>query len=307
MKKFHSILTYSVFGYFYREEICSSLQKEDVTPKLVAFLANTDPAAETYANFTAKSCAQVGITFELRKVTRDQLEDKIIEANTDPDVHGIFVYYPVYGGGQDQYLQNVVSAKKDVEGLCHKYLYNMYHNIRFLDEGKETKCILPCTPLAVIKVLEHIGVYNKMLVYGNRLHGRVITVINRSEVVGRPLAALLANDGAKVYSVDINGVQEYHRGNGLKHLKHEVFDTTFKLEDVLPISDVVVTGVPSPNFKIKTELLKDGVVAINVSSSNNFNEDVETRASMYAKAIGKVTIAMLQRNIVRLYKYYFAS
>src|SRR6185312_13921742 len=66
------------------------------------------------------------------------------------------------------------------------------------------------------QILEHIGIYNKMLPYGNRLHGRHITVINRSEVVGRPLAALLANDGAKVYSVDENGILEFHRGEGIK-------------------------------------------------------------------------------------------
>lgn len=66
----------------------------------------------------------------------------------------------------------------------------------------------------------------------------------------------------------------------------------------------MITAVPSPQFKIKTELLKDGVVAINISYCNNFNDDVKSRASFYAKAIGKVTIAMLQRNIVRLYKYY---
>ena len=64
--------------------------------------------------------------------------------------------------------------------------------------------------------------YNSVLPYGNRLHGRVITVINRSEIVGRPLAALLANDGGKVYSVDINNIQEFHRGAGLKLKKHEV-------------------------------------------------------------------------------------
>lgn len=87
------------FFLTFRDEICSALQKEEVPPKIVAFLANADPAAETYANFSAKSCAQVGIQFELRKVTRDQLEDKIIEANEDTTVHGIFVYYPVYGGG----------------------------------------------------------------------------------------------------------------------------------------------------------------------------------------------------------------
>jgi len=70
--------------------------------------------------------------------------------------------------------------------------------------------------------LEHIGIYNKILPYGNRLHGRHITIINRSEVVGRPLAALLANDGAKVYSVDEHGILEFHRGEGIKLMKHEV-------------------------------------------------------------------------------------
>jgi methylenetetrahydrofolate dehydrogenase (NAD+) len=70
--------------------------------------------------------------------------------------------------------------------------------------------------------LEYIGVYNPILLYGNRLHGRVITIINRSEIVGRPLAALLANEGGKVYSVDINNIQEIHRGTGLKLKKYEV-------------------------------------------------------------------------------------
>lgn len=54
------------------------------------------------------------------------------------------------------------------------------------------------------------------------ISGRVITIINRSEVVGRPLAALLANDGAKVFSVDIENVQEFHRGPGLKYSTHQV-------------------------------------------------------------------------------------
>lgn len=54
-------------------------------------------------------------------------------------------------------------------------------------------------------MLEFVGVYNKLLEWGDRARGKVITVINRSEVVGRPLAALLANDGARVLSVDING------------------------------------------------------------------------------------------------------
>ncbi len=64
--------------------------------------------------------------------------------------------------------------------------------------------------------------YNRVLPYGDRLHGRIITVINRSEVVGRPLAALLANDGARVFSVDIKDIFEFHRGQGLSLKRHEV-------------------------------------------------------------------------------------
>ena len=98
----------------------------------------------------------------------------------------------------------------------------MYHNIRFMDETQTMKCIIPCTPLAMVKFLEYIGVYNRILDYGRRLHGRIITIVNRSEVVGRPLAALLANDGARVYSVDVQDIMEFHRGEGLKFSKHEV-------------------------------------------------------------------------------------
>lgn len=69
---------------------------------------------------------------------------------------------------------------------------------RYIDTAKTKKCVLPCTPLAVVKALEHLDVYDHGLPEGNRLRGKKVTVINRSEVVGRPLAAMLANDGAQV-------------------------------------------------------------------------------------------------------------
>jgi len=203
----------------------------------------------------------------------------------------------------------VFDEQKDVEGLSHTWIKRMYHNIRWLDEAKTKKAILPCTPLAVIKVwghpciadlkiLEHLRAYNTILPYGNRLYGRTITVVNRSEIVGRPLAALLANDGAKVYSVDITGVQLYHRGAGIKLRKHEVQDTNLTLEDVAPQSDIIITGVPSANYKFPTQLIKDGTICINFSSEKNFdNAGVKEHASIYVPAIGKVTIAMLLRNL----------
>ncbi len=135
------------------------------------------------------------------------------------------------------------------------------------------------------------------------MHGRTITVINRSEVVGRPLAALLANDGAKVISVDVNGLLEFHRGEGLKLKKHVVSETSVTFEEALAQSDVVITGVPSPNYKVKTSLLKDGVVAINFSSFKNFQDDIKSKASIYVPSVGKVTVSMLERNLLRLQEY----
>ena len=192
-----------------------------------------------------------------------------------------------------------MSIDKDVEGLSHRYIFNMYQNIRFLDPASTKKSILPCTPLAVIKILEYLRIYNTILPYGNRLHGRTITVINRSEVVGRPLAALLANDGAHVYSVDIADVQEFTRGVGLRKRRHEVNEKPgWTLENCLPLSDVVISGVPGDKYKVPLEKMKDGAMCINFSSERNFTPEVKEKASIYVPAIGKVTIAVLLRNLL---------
>ena len=141
-------------------------------------------------------------------------------------------------------------------------------------------------------------------------------MINRSEVVGRPLAALLANDGANVYSVDINGVQQFHRGEGLRKRRHEVTEKPgWTLEDCLPVSDVVISGVPGEKYKVPLNLLRQGAVCINFSSERvsidyaeiqilklidyqNFSPEVKEKASIYVPAIGKVTIVVLLRNLL---------
>lgn len=195
------------------------------------------------------------------------MEGHILAANQDDGVDGIIVYYPIFNNRQDQYLQQLTDVSKDVEGLSHRYIFNLYQNNRFLDDLKLQKSILPCTPLAVIKILEYLRIYNIILPYGNRLFGHSITVVNRSEVVGRPLAALLANDGACVYSVDVAGVQQFTRGEGIKKKRHEVVEKEgWCMKDCLPLSDVVISGVPGDSFRIPTELLREGAVCINFSS-----------------------------------------
>lgn len=158
------------------------------------------------------------------------------------------------------------------------------------------KSILPCTPLAVIKCLEYAGVYNQLLKYGDRAFGKTVTVINRSEVVGRPLAALLANDGARVFSVDIDSIQEYTKRpkvdntdqsiNGAKpkrtfHPSHVVHACTLTLEECLAVSDVVISAVPSLTYKVSTDALKDGCIAVNVAGEKNFEDSVREKVSFW--------------------------
>lgn len=75
------------------------------------------------------------------------------------------------------------------------------------------------------------------------------------------------------------------------------------LEECLAVSDVVVSAVPSANYKVKTEWLKDGCVCINVAADKNFEKDVRDKASLYIPAVGKITIIMLLRNLLRLREY----
>lgn len=299
----------STISKIYDEEIQSKVTAmKSIRPQgplLVGFLANNDPAAEMYARWTQKTSEALGIRYELRQFEdKDLLEENIIEANNDDSVDGIMIYFPVFGNAQDQYLQQVVDKSKDVEGLNFVYYQNLYHNVRYLDNDRNLKSILPCTPLAIVKILEYLKIYNPLLPDGNQMYGKKCVVINRSEIVGRPLAALLANDGAIVYSVDVNNIQKFTRGESLKLIKHQVEDlgnySEDLLKDVCKDADVIITGVPSESYKFPTEYIRDGAICINFSSHKNFREDVKTKASLYVPMTGKVTIAMLLRNMLRL-------
>lgn len=288
----------------FTEEITNQVKDLDFTPRLVGFLANDDPAAEMYANWTGKTCESLGFKYDLIQVDKNELESALIKANKDDEVNGIMVYFPVFGNNQDQYLQQLISTEKDVEGLNFLYYHNLYHNVRFLDAPiNEQKSILPCTPLAIVKILEYLGVYNNILHYGNRLYGKKVLVVNRSEIVGRPLAALLANDGATVYSVDINNVQQFTRGDDLLEHRHKVIELSgdeYSVETLAPRCDVIITGVPSDNYKFPSSYVSNGAVVINFASAKNFTDDIKQKAGLYVPSIGKVTISMLLRNLLRL-------
>lgn len=171
--------------------------------------------------------------------------------------------------------------------------------MRFLDYPTNTKkCLLPCTALSVVKILEAVpGCYDKSKVAGKQTEGKVVTVINRSEIVGRPLAAMLANDGAEVYSVDINSIYLFKGGR-----LHPVEGET--VESCVRKSNIVVTGVPTKSYRLPTEWIQKNTTVVNVASFKNVDQEelLKIEGVTYVPMVGKVTVAMLERNLVRLYE-----
>mmetsp|Transcript_346 Transcript_346/g.843 ORF Transcript_346/g.843 Transcript_346/m.843 type:complete len:273 (+) Transcript_346:362-1180(+) len=228
-----------------------------------------------------------------------------MDANGDPRVHGILVYYPIFGqqesfsgDGMDNYLRDSVSYTKDVEGLSHLYRSHLYRNQRTLDDSTTKRCLLPCTPLAVVKLLEACpNVYDKTKAVGTQLSGKTVTVINRSEIVGRPLAAMLANDGANVYSVDVSTCYLFPAGGG-RWTRQDV-----GVQQCIKSSSVVITGVPTKDYRLDSSCVQPNTVVINVASFKNVDEEalLKIPGVLYVPMVGKVTVAMLERNLMRLF------
>ena len=299
----------------FRDEIQCKVQvlKESglEAPLLVGLLANDDPAAAKYAEWTGKACRADGLRYELRRIDDPiHVERALRDCNNDVRVHGVIVYYPIFGAvpsysgtSRDDYLRDSISHKVDVEGLCHFYRSNLYQNVRFVDSPHcLKKCVLPCTALSVVKILEslHVGAYDNSRPVGERMRGKIVTVVNRSEIVGRPLAAMLANDGASVYSVDVESIYNFDDGRLRRCEGGE------NLEACVKKSNVIITGVPVKGYRLPTEWIQPDSIVVNVASFKNVDEVelLKIPNVTYVPSVGKVTVAMLERNLMRLYDNY---
>ncbi len=284
----------------FRLDIRNRLSQLDRRLKLVGFLSTSETPSRTYASYTKAGCDDVGIDFELIEVPKLELEAAIDQANSDPDVHGIIVYYPIFNTDHDRYIKDLVDHRKDIEGLHTYWAKKLYHNERFVDEAKTKKALLPCTPLAVVKLLAKARATLGCEVDTMRpLAGAKVSIFNRSEVVGRPLAAMLANDGAEVYSFDLDGA--------LKFVGGTVEESKITRTSALAASDIVVTGVPSRNFQlVAPSEIKAGAICLNFSTLRNFTSDIGDKASVFIPRVGPMTVAMALRNTLRLYENYHA-
>lgn len=282
----------------YREELRAQLAQETEPLALVGILGGDHAPSNTYALYAQRACTELGVRFDLRRFPRLGVDAAIRAANADPAVYGIMVYYPIFGTEQDVYLREIVDPSKDIEGLHSSWARKLYENQRFIDAAKTRKAILPCTPLAIVKLIAAAGVFAPE---GPPLAGRTITVFNRSEVVGRPLASMLAHDGARVYSFDVDGPLLFEPPQN-PEASHLLSETRITRAEALAASEIVITGVPSKSFElVRGAEIRQGALCINFSTYKNFHEDIQGKAGSFIPRVGPMTVLMAIRNALRLH------
>lgn len=298
---------------------------------------NDSHGNELYSEHIANICSIDGISYEPWRVppTRESIERAIQHANERLDVHGILVFYPIEnldcgddkaGNGSargpykcksngvfyksmDDYFRDMVSPEKDVEGYRRKGL-RMRKPDDTLDDTVVTAPddlgpIYPCTALAVFRVLEsfQLSLNEKTGTHTRLFEGKTMTIINRSEVLGLPLATMLSNQGGKVYSIDIDSIYQF-MPEGEVRIKREQASKT--MEECVRQSSAVVTGVPSHTFRVPTEWISDNATLINVATESNFEEEevANLPSVTYVPHVGRVTVAALEHNLCMLHQNY---
>ena len=165
-------------------EVTKLKSKYKVVPTITTIKIGKDPSSELYLKLRDNACREVGINSNHLEFDENISGDKVINAinklNSDINIHGILIQYPVPNHISQDELMSIIHPKKDVEG------FNPYNMGRTL-LGNEH--IIPCTPFSVLTILEHENV---------DLKGKDVAIVNHSNVVGKPLAALLLNRNATV-------------------------------------------------------------------------------------------------------------
>jgi methylenetetrahydrofolate dehydrogenase (NADP+)/methenyltetrahydrofolate cyclohydrolase len=146
-------------------------------PRLVGVLASDNPGAKYYARSQARACEEVGIDYELRQLPDDapqnDIEAEIMKINSDASVSGVILLMPVPDGVDARAVQQTILPDKDVEGVHPANIGRLFYG---------DFSLAPCTPHAVVAMLEEAGV---------DLNGRETVVVGHSEIVGKPTVVML--------------------------------------------------------------------------------------------------------------------
>ena len=206
--------------------------EKGVTPGLAVILVGDNPASVSYVTAKEKACREAGMysrEIRLPAETPEQVVVATVKAlNADPAIHGIPVQLPLPKGISEKKVVDAIAAEKDVDGFTPV-------NVGRMLIGED--CFLPCTPHGIVKLIE---------VTGMDIAGKHAVVIGRSNIVGKPVAALLARKGPHANAT----VTLCHTG-------------TPDLSVYTKTADVVVVAAGRPNT-LTGDMLKPGAVVIDV-------------------------------------------
>lgn len=241
---------------------------------LAVIQVGADPASTVYVNNKKKACAYVGIESEAYELPEDVSESELLSLverlNREEHVNGILVQLPLPAHIDGDKVIRTISADKDVDGFHPQSVGRLWIG---------EKGFLSCTPAGIIQLLKRSGI---------ELDGKECVVVGRSNIVGKPMAALLLRENATVT------IAHSHTKN---------------LSEITNRADILIVAVGKRQF-IGAEHVKEGAVVIDVGMHRgvdnklcgdvNFSE-VEKKASAITPVpggVGPMTIAMLMNNCV---------
>jgi len=251
------------------------LKTQGITPCLATILIGDNPASTTYVRNKHKACEEVGIVTKDHKLdantTQAQINEIIENLNKDSTVHGILVQLPLPEQLDEFTTTSRISPLKDVDGLTP-------HNTGLLAMKKAA--LVPCTPSGVMEMFDYHGI---------DLDGKNVVLINRSNLVGKPLYHLLLEKNATVLACH---------------------SRTKNLTELCQTADIVITAVGDRNkFILTPEMIKEGAVVIDVAISrfqeklvgdSDFEQIIQKAsfATPVPGGVGPMTVAMLLKNTI---------
>ncbi len=251
------------------------LQKKNINPQLSTVLVGDDPASSSYLKAKHKACQEIGIKSQNhhlpKETTQRELEALVWKLNTDPTVHGILVQLPLPGHLDENQIIERIVPYKDVDGL---------HPINAGKLASGVEVLVPCTPKGIIRLLTD---------YKVPIESRSVVIINRSNLVGRPLSMLFLNRDATVT---------------ICHSK------TLNLIEKTMTADILVSAVGRENFRLTAKHVKTRAAVIDVGLSRvngrlrgdvEFDEvsTVANHVTPVPGGVGPMTVAMLLENTVQ--------
>lgn len=261
-----------------KTDVRDAIAKAGIEPCLAVILVGNDPASRVYVNNKKKACAFCGIRsleYALpEETTQEELLDLIDRLNRDPAVNGILCQLPVPKQISEKEVIAKINPKKDVD--C-------FHNENVGRLWTGSYRILPCTPAGVMALLDH---------YHIDPAGKHCVIVGRSNIVGKPMAALMLARNATVT------VCHSHTAD----LKQQCLQ-----------ADILVAAVGKAKF-ITADMVKDGAVVLDVGINRSDDgklcgdvdfEKVKDKASWITPVpggCGPMTIAVLMQNTLTAYK-----